>query len=50
MGYEALTSTSLGIGSLNVKTSKVLQVVKYLKNRSFKRIQSIKIFENFENF
>ena len=50
MGYEALTSTSLGIGSQNFKTSKVLKVVKiYSKNRSFKIVKSFKIFENFEN-
>ena len=46
MGYEALTSTSLGIGSLNVKTSKVLKVVKIWK---IGVLNSTK-YKNFENF
>ena len=43
MGYEALTSTSLGIGSQNDKTSKVFKSGKNLKIRSFKIVKSLKI-------
>ena len=45
MGYEALTSTSLGIGSINDKTSKVLKSGKNLKNRSLKIVKSLKILK-----
>ena len=45
MGYEALTSTSLGIGSQNDKTSKVFKIGKNLKNRSFKIVKSLKIMK-----
>ena len=46
MGYEALTSTSLGIRSQNFKTSKVFKSGKNLKNRSFKIVKSLKILKN----
>ena len=46
MGCKALTSTSLGIGSQNVKTSKVFKSGKNLKNRSFKIVKNFNIFEN----
>ena len=45
MGYEALTSTSLEIGSQNVKTSKVFKISKNLKNSSFKIVKSIKFLK-----
>ena len=46
MGYETLTSTSLGIGSQNVKTYKMFKSDKNFKNRSFKILKSFKNFEN----
>ena len=46
MGCKALTSTSLGIGSQNVKTSKVFKSGKNLKNRSFEIVKNFKIFKN----
>ena len=42
---KALTSTSLGIGSQNVKTSKVFKSGKILKKRSFKIVKSLKILK-----
>ena len=46
MGYEALTCTSLGIGSKNDKTSKVFKSGKNLKNRSFEIVKSLKILKS----
>ena len=45
MGCEALTSTSLGIGSQNDKTSKVFKSGKNLKNRSSKIVKILKFLK-----